>query len=78
MPYARVSGFRNDRVHALDAPRLALDVAGRAVMSRVRAGGDANLLAGPVPQRPTRASSSPGSSTPFSVRFVSSEYSQRS
>ena len=59
---------------------------GRSCPSHSRACGDGPRATGPRPspagprdtQRPSLASSSPAASTPFSVRIVSIEYSQRS
>src|SRR5207247_518594 len=65
-------GIPERRVDALDAARLPLQVAGCTVMPLVRARRDPHPLARPVPHR----SSSPGASTPFSVRIVSTEKSQ--
>src|ERR1700741_3364844 len=65
-------------VHALNPPRLALDVGGRAMGPAVNSGGHRARLADPVAQPPALRSSSPTASTPFSVRIVSIENSQRS
>src|SRR5438105_13977521 len=56
-----------------DGANLVLDVAGCPGMPGVRAGRDAHFLAGAKRHPATRRSSSPGSSTPFSVRIVSAE-----
>ena len=69
---------RERRVQALDPSGLALQVAGCAVVSGVVAGGNSYGLAGEVRHEASLSSSSPGASTPFSVRIVSTEKSQRS
>src|SRR5262249_42561884 len=56
---------------ALDCPDAPLQVTGRAVMALVVARRDAHAL--PDLETHSRASSSPGLSTPFSVRIVSTE-----
>src|SRR4249920_3579091 len=61
---------RERRVDALDAAGLALHVTGRAVVALVRPGRDPHPLARAIPHPPSLASSSPGASTPFSVRTV--------
>ena len=71
----RVPAFSraDEHVHPLDAAGLALQVAGGSVMALVRPGRDPHPLAGAIPHLPSLASSSPGASTPFSVRIVSTE-----
>ena len=65
-------------VLALDRAGLALQVARCAVVPVVRASVHTHPLAGAKRQDRSLPSSSPSASTPFSVRIVSIEESQRS
>src|SRR5437764_14191326 len=64
---------RERSVDALHPPTLALDVAGGAVVAFVPPGRYPDSIAGPVLRHASFASTSPGSSTPFSMRIVSTE-----
>src|SRR5262245_9306854 len=70
--------IREVLLHALDGAGPSLHVRGRAVVTLVRAARDAHVCARAVLHAFTFPSSSPGASTPFSSRIVSTEKSQRS
>ena len=71
-------GVAEGGVDPLDGAGLALEVRRRAVMALVLAGVDPHALARPVAHGASRASSSPGATTPSSASRVSIENSQRS